>query len=78
MQDPIGFQDLDGLGEGAVAIEAEPGPGMPTPPDVKAIPAHSVELGEGRIELFARVFRESGAVALDEAIAAAEPFSAVT
>jgi len=57
------------------AMEAEPFSGVAMPLDVEAVGADPVEASEGRVELLAEIFREAGAVALDEAILGAMPFA---
>ena len=54
-------------------MEAEPFSGVTMPLDVEAITADPVEAGERGVELFAEIFREAGAVALNEAIFGAVP-----
>ena len=56
-------------------MQAEPFSGMAVPLEVEAVAADPVEAGEGGIELFAEILRESGAVALNEAILGAVPFA---
>src|SRR5712671_3978465 len=56
-------------------MEAEPFSGVAMPLDVEAVGADPVEASEGRVELLAEIFREAGAVALDEAILGAMPFA---
>ena len=48
---------------------------MTVPLDVEAIAADPVEAGERGVELFAAILREAGAVALNETIFGAVPFS---
>src|SRR6266581_546599 len=48
-------------------MQAEPFSGMAVPLEVEAVAADPVEAGEGGIELFAEILRESGAVALNGA-----------
>jgi hypothetical protein len=45
------------------------------PLDVEAVVTDPIEADEGGVELLAEVFRESGAIALDEAIAGALPLA---
>ena len=56
-------------------MEAEPFSGVAMPLNVEAVGADPVEASEGRVELLAEIFREAGAVALDEAILGAMPFA---
>ena len=56
-------------------MQAEPFSGVTVPLDVEAITADPVEAGEGSVELFAEIFREAGAVALNEPIFGAVPLS---
>lgn len=72
---PVGLDSLQGLDEGLAAVETKPGARVPIPLDVEAIVADPVEADEGGVELFAEVFRESGSVALDEAIAGSLPLA---
>ena len=71
----VGFDGCDGFDERQAAIESQPLSGVAMPLDVEAVAADPVEAGEGRIELFAEIVREAGAVALDEAILSAAPFA---
>ncbi|MEH2558036.1 hypothetical protein V1286_005565 [Bradyrhizobium algeriense] len=45
------------------------------PLEVEAVAADPVETGEGRVKLFAEILRETGAVALNEAILGAVPLA---
>ena len=56
-------------------MQAEPFSGVTVPLDVEAIAADPVEAGKRGIELFAEILREAGAVALNEPIFGAVPFS---
>jgi hypothetical protein len=56
-------------------MQAEPFSGVAVPLEVQAIAADPVEAGEGRVELFAEIFREAGAIALNEAIPGAVPLA---
>ena len=56
-------------------MEAEPFAGVTMPLYVEAVAADPVEPGERRIELFAEIVWEAGAVALDEAIFRPVPFA---
>ena len=56
-------------------MQAEPFSGVAVPLDVEAIAADPVEASERRVELFAAILREAGAVALNEAILGAVPLS---
>ena len=56
-------------------MEAEPFSGVAVPLEIEAIAADPVEAGEGGVELFAEILRESGAVALNKAILGAVPFA---
>ncbi len=71
----VGFDSCDGFDEGQAVIESEPLPGMAMPLDVETIAAGPVEAGEGRVELFAEIVRETETVALDEAVLSAAPFA---
>src|SRR3974390_1822292 len=75
MQDPIGPESFDSLVEGQTTIDAEPLAGVAMPLKVETVAADPVEASEGRIELFAQIFREAGSIALDEAIFGAMPFA---
>ena len=52
-------------------MQTEPFSGVAMPLDVEAIPADPVEASERGIELFAEIFREARAIALDKAIVGA-------
>src|ERR1700688_1424566 len=56
-------------------MQAEPFSGVAVPLEVEAITANPVEAGEGRVKLFAQILRETGAVALNEAILGAVPLA---
>jgi len=56
-------------------MQAEPFSGVAVPLEVEAIAADPVEAGEGRVKLFAEILRETGAVALNEAILGAVPLA---
>src|SRR4029077_12548681 len=56
-------------------MQAEPFSGVAVPLEVEAITADPVEAGEGRVKLFAGILRETGAVALNEAILGAVPLA---
>src|SRR5579864_2837281 len=56
-------------------MQAEPFSGVTVPLDVEAVAADPIEASEGSVELFAEIFREAGAVALNEAILGAVPLS---
>jgi hypothetical protein len=64
MQDTLGPERFDGLGEGEAAMKAEPFACVAMSPDVEAVGPDPVEAGEGSIELLAAIVREAGAVAL--------------
>jgi len=56
-------------------MQAEPFSGVAVPLDIEAVAADPVEAGEGGVELLAEILRETGAVALNEAILGAVPLS---
>ena len=56
-------------------MEAKPFASVAMPLDVEAVWADPIEASEGRIELFAEIVREAGAVSLDEAIFGAMPLT---
>jgi hypothetical protein len=56
-------------------MQAEPFSGVAVPLEVEAITADPVEAGEGRVKFFAQILRETGAVALNEAILGAVPLA---
>ena len=56
-------------------MKAVPLSGVPMPLDVEAVTTDPVEAGEGSIELLAEIFREAGAIALDEAVIGTVPFA---
>jgi len=56
-------------------VQAEPFSGVTVPLDVEAVATDPIEASEGGVELFAEILREAGAVALNEAIFGAVPFS---
>ena len=56
-------------------MQAERFSGVAVPLEVEAITADPVEAGEGRIKLFAEILRETGAIALNEAILGAVPLA---
>lgn len=66
---------LDGFGERQIAVEAEPGSRVPMPLDVESVAADPVEPCERAVELFARVLRKAGSVALEEPVAACLPLA---
>ena len=73
MQMSVGLDSLQCLNEGLATVVAIPGAGMSMPLHVEAIRADPIEADEGSVEFFAEVFRESGSIALDEAIAGTLP-----
>jgi len=75
MEQAFGPQRINRFGEGKAAMQAEPFSGVAMPLEVEAITTDPVEAGEGRVELFARILRETGAVALNEAILGAVPLA---
>ena len=75
MEQSVGPQRVNRVGEGEAAMQAEPFSGVAVPLEVKAIAADPVEAGEGRVKLFAEILREAGAVALNEAILGAVPLA---
>ena len=75
VEDTVGSERFDRFDESEAAMEAEPFSGVAMPLDVEAVGADPVEASEGRVELLAEIFREAGAVALDEAILGAMPFA---
>src|SRR3981189_1805555 len=56
-------------------MQAEPFSAVAMPLEVEAVAADRVETGEGRVHLFAEILRETGAVALNEAILGAVPLA---
>ena len=56
-------------------MQAEPFSGVAMPLEVEAVAADPVETGKGRVKLFAEILRETGAVALNEAILGAVPLA---
>src|SRR5215218_2607114 len=56
-------------------MQAEPFSGVAMPLEVEAVAADPVETGEGHVKLFAEILRETGAVALNEAILGAVPLA---
>ena len=56
-------------------MQTEPFSGVTVPLDVEAVAADPIEAGEGSVELFAEIFLEAGAVALNEAVLGAVPLS---
>src|SRR5436189_2324392 len=56
-------------------MEAEPFSGVTVPLDVEAVTADPIGAGERGVELFAEILRETGAVALNEAILGAVPLA---
>src|SRR5687767_15847016 len=75
MQMSVVRDGLQGLDERLVTVEAIPCASVSMPLNVEAIGADPIEAGEGSVELFTEVFRESGSGALDEAIAGTVPFA---
>src|ERR1700722_18595830 len=75
VEDTVGSERFDRSDEIEAAMEAEPFSGVAMPLDVEAVGADPVEASEGRVELLAEIFREAGAVALDEPILGAMPFA---
>src|ERR1700691_35336 len=75
VEDTVGSERFDRIDEIEAAMEAEPFSGVAMPLNVEAVGADPVEASEGRVELLAEIFREAGAVALDEAILGAMPFA---
>ena len=75
VQDTVGSERFDRFDESEAAMEAEPFSGVAMPLNVEAVGADPVEASEGRVELLAEIFREAGAVALDEAMPGAMPFA---
>ena len=59
-------------------MQAEPFSGVAMPLEVETVAADPVETGEGRVELFAEILREAGAVALNEAIPGAVPLPRIS
>ena len=55
-------------------MDAEPLTGMAMPLDVEPVAADPVYTGEGRIELFAKIFGKTRSVALQKAVFASVPF----
>jgi len=56
-------------------MQTEPSSGVAMPLEVEVVAADSVETGEGRVKPFAEILRETGAVALNEAILGAVPLA---
>ena len=56
-------------------MDAEPLPGVPMPLHIETVLPDPVDPDERRIELLAAIVVEAGAVALQEAVFAAVPFS---
>src|SRR5258708_30991944 len=56
-------------------MQAEPFSGVAMPLEIEAVAADPVETGEGRVKIFAEILRETGAVALNEAILGAVPLA---
>src|SRR4051794_41890723 len=56
-------------------MQAEPFSGVAMPQEVEAVAADPVETGEGRVKPFAEILRETGGVALNEAILGAVPLA---
>src|SRR5712672_1908354 len=56
-------------------MQAEPFAGVAMPLEIEAVAADPVETGEGRVKLFAEILRETGAIALNEAILGAVPLA---
>src|SRR5688572_16819190 len=75
MEQSVGPQRVDCVGEGKAAMPAEPFSSVSVPLEVKAIVTDPVEPGEGRVEFFAAILREAGAVALNETILGAVPLA---
>jgi hypothetical protein len=75
VEDTVGSERFDRSDEIEAAMEAEPFSSVAMPLDVEAVGADPVEASEGRVELLAEIFREAGAVALDEPILGAMPFA---
>ena len=69
-----GFDGVECGFERQALMDAEPLAGMAVPLDVEPVAADPVDTGEGRIELFAKVFGEARSVALQEAIFSSVPF----
>ena len=74
MEEFAGFDGVEGGFERQSPMDAEPLTGMAMPLDVEPVAVDPVDTGEGRIELFAKVFGKAGSVALQEAIFASVPF----
>ena len=77
VEDTVGSERFDRFDEIEAAMEAEPFSGVAMPLDVEAVGADPVGARpKERVELLAEIFREAGAVALDEAILGASmPFA---
>ena len=71
----VGFDGLNSFVERQAAIETPPLTGVAMPLEVEAVAGNPVEASEGRVEFFAEVVWEAGAVALDKAILRAAPFA---
>jgi hypothetical protein len=75
MEQSFGPERVNRFGEGKAAMQAEPFSGVAVPLEVETITADPVEAGKGRVKLFAQILRETGAVALNEAILGAVPLA---
>jgi hypothetical protein len=75
VQKPVGFDCLEGLGEGQTTVEAEPSSRVPVPLNIKTVAAYPVQPRERAVELFAQILREAGSIALDEPVAVSMPFA---
>ena len=71
----VDLDGLQGLDEGLATVEAIPSAIMSMPLNVEAIGAGPIDADEGSVKLLTEVFRESGSVALDKAIARTLPFA---
>jgi len=75
MQEFVGFDGFEGGFERQALVDAEPLAGMAMPLDIERVTADPVDANEGCIELLTEVLRKARAVALQEAIFVAVPFS---
>ena len=75
MEQSVGSQLADRVGEGKAAMQAEPFSSVSVPLQVKAIMTDPVEPGEGRVEFVAAILREAGAVTLNETILGTVPLA---
>jgi hypothetical protein len=72
MENAVGFDQLQGLSQGFVPVQAEPCAGVTMPLNVEAVGAQPVDPHEGGIELFPQIVGESRSISLDEACPSGE------